>query len=63
MVSTGRIFFNFILAEIKRKYFDNGLREHLAQDYVPIRKIMSTFIILIKQAVLKVLILIHFVKI
>uniref|UniRef100_A0A8W8I3L1 HECT domain-containing protein n=1 Tax=Magallana gigas TaxID=29159 RepID=A0A8W8I3L1_MAGGI len=34
-------FFQLVLSEIKRKYFDSGLREHLAKDYLTVGKIMS----------------------
>lgn len=37
-----REFFRLILAEIKEKYFDKGIRELLADDYYPVGVIMGT---------------------
>lgn len=34
-------FFRLVLSAVKEKYFDKGLREHLAQDYVTVGKIMG----------------------
>ena len=34
-------FFRLILNEIKEKYFDKGLREHLESDYVLVGKVMG----------------------
>ncbi|XP_061171879.1 uncharacterized protein LOC133181380 [Saccostrea echinata] len=34
-------FFRLVLSAIKEKYFDKGLREHLAKDYITVGKIMA----------------------
>ncbi|XP_065934567.1 uncharacterized protein [Magallana gigas] len=34
-------FFRLVLSAVKEKYFDKGLREHLAKDYVTVGKIMG----------------------
>ncbi|KAH3805256.1 hypothetical protein DPMN_133553 [Dreissena polymorpha] len=39
-------FFQFVLAAIKEKYFDNGLREHLIEDYLTIGKLLGKCFIL-----------------
>ena len=36
-------FFRLILNEIKEKYFDKGLREHLESDNVLVGKVMGEF--------------------
>lgn len=35
--------FRLVLSAVKEKYFDKGLREHLAKDYVTVGKIMGKF--------------------
>lgn len=32
-------FFRLVLSAVKEKYFDKGLREHLAKDYVTVGKL------------------------
>lgn len=36
-------FFRLVLSAVKEKYFDKGLREHMAKDYVTVGKIMGKF--------------------
>lgn len=38
-------FFRLVLSAVKEKYFDKGLREHLAKDYVTVGKIMALSIL------------------
>ena len=42
-------FFQLVLAAIKEKYFDHGLREHMKEDYITIGKIFSKCIIIVNK--------------
>lgn len=37
-------FFRLVLGAIKEKYFDNGLREHLKEDYITIGRLFSKWL-------------------